>query len=208
MSAEILINVRPHETRVAYVEIGVMTDLKIERKSSPTMVGTIHRGKVIRVLPGMQAAFVDIGLEKAAFLYVGDIREDFDEGFQEEPDGVLDVSSEDDSFKESSSSASKTPIQDLISEGQFILVQVAKDPIGTKGARITTHVSLPGRFVVYLPTIRHLGVSEKLKTTANAPDSRKSYKKQSFWRSYCANSRGRSFRRKSKNRYRLSGSTE
>lgn len=158
MSAEILINVRPQETRVAYAEGGVLTDLKIERKTSPTLVGSIHRGKVIRVLPGMQAAFVDIGLEKAAFLYVGDIREDLDEGFYEgDRDNNLD---RDDS--PAIEDAPKTPIQDLLTEGQFILVQVAKDPIGTKGARLTTHISLPGRFIVYLPTIRHLGISRRI----------------------------------------------
>lgn len=158
MSAEILINVRPQETRVAYVEGGVLTDFKIEKRTSPTMVGSIYRGKVIRVLPGMQAAFVDIGLEKAAFLYVGDIREDFEEGLadpdKEEPLVLGDEPEPQDS--------NKVPIQDLISEGQNILVQVAKDPIGTKGARLTTHISLPGRFVVYLPTVRHLGISRRI----------------------------------------------
>lgn len=158
MSAEILINVRPHETRVAYVDSGVLTDLKIERKTSPTLVGSIFKGKVIRVLPGMQAAFVDIGLEKAAFLYVGDIREDFDEGFQEGEDGTPLIVDDD----ETPVNTNKTPIQNLISDGQHILVQVAKDPIGTKGARLTTHISLPGRFIVYLPTVRHLGISRKI----------------------------------------------
>lgn len=159
MSAEILINVRPQETRVAYVEGGVLTDFKIERKTSPTLVGSIHRGKVIRVLPGMQAAFVDIGLEKAAFLYVGDIREDFDE-LAAELDRDTPLSDEDD--PEKIVETPRIPIQDLISEGQHILVQVAKDPIGTKGARLTTHISLPGRFVVYLPTVRHLGISRRI----------------------------------------------
>ncbi len=159
MAAEILINVRPQETRVAYVESGVLTDFKIERKTSPTLVGSIHRGKVIRVLPGMQAAFVDIGLDKAAFLYVGDIREDFDE-IAAEIDRESPLIDEDD--PEKIVNTPKVPIQDLISEGQHILVQVAKDPIGTKGARLTTHISLPGRFVVYLPTVRHLGVSRRI----------------------------------------------
>lgn len=159
MSAEILINVRPQETRVAYVEGGVLTDFKIERKTSPTLVGSVHRGKVIRVLPGMQAAFVDIGLEKAAFLYVGDIREDFDERFAD-PDRGLPLVSDDE--QEQINETPKTPIQDLLKEGQFILVQVAKDPIGTKGARLTTHISLPGRYVVYLPTVRHLGISRRI----------------------------------------------
>lgn len=163
MSAEILINVRPQETRVAYIEGGVLADFKIERKGSPTLVGSIHRGKVIRVLPGMQAAFVDIGLEKAAFLYVGDIREDFDETFAD-PDRDSPLVTDDD--QQPIVETPKTPIQDLISEGQHILVQVAKDPIGTKGARLTTHISLPGRFVVYLPTVRHLGISRRIESEA------------------------------------------
>lgn len=139
-------------------------DFKIERKTSPTLVGSIHRGKVIRVLPGMQAAFVDIGLEKAAFLYVGDIRTDLDDGFldpdRDEP--LTDIDEE----EEKISASPKVPIQDLLKEGQHILVQVSKDPIGTKGARLTTHVSLPGRFVVYLPTVRHLGISRRIESEA------------------------------------------
>ncbi len=165
MSAEILINVKPQETRVAYVDAGVLTDFKIERKTSPTLVGSVHRGNVIRVLPGMQAAFVDIGLDKAAFLYVGDIREDVDSGaypFADlDRDDVLGSDTETESLP-TVSQHNKTPIQDIIKEGQSILVQVAKDPLGTKGARLTTHISLPGRFVVYLPTVRHLGVSRRI----------------------------------------------
>jgi ribonuclease G len=127
------------------------------------LVGSVHRGKVIRVLPGMQAAFVDIGLEKAAFLYVGDIREDLDESFAD-PDRETPLVSDDE--QEQINETPKTPIQDLLKEGQYILVQVAKDPIGTKGARLTTHISLPGRFVVYLPTVRHLGISRRIETEA------------------------------------------
>lgn len=170
MAAEILINVRPQETRVAYVEAGMLMDFKIERQTSPTLVGSVHRGTVLRVLPGMQAAFVDIGLEKAAFLYVGDIREDIDSGAypfadldRDEPMEINEVDDDKPPAK-SSSREIKTPIQDLLKEGQSILVQVAKDPLGTKGARLTTHVSLPGRFVVYLPTIRHLGISRKIES--------------------------------------------
>lgn len=163
MAAEILINVRPQETRVAYIEGGVLADFKIERKTSPTLVGSIHRGKVIRVLPGMQAAFVDIGLEKAAFLYVGDIRDDLDESLAD-PDREAPLVSDDE--QEQINETPKTPIQDLLKEGQHILVQVAKDPIGTKGARLTTHISLPGRFIVYLPTVRHLGISRRIENEA------------------------------------------
>jgi len=163
VSAEILINVRPQETRVAYVDAGILSDLKIERKTSPTLVGSIHRGTVIRVLPGMQAAFVDIGLEKAAFLYVGDIRENIDENALAEVDRdePLEMEGDDEKLPHQSSHI-KTPIQDLVKEGQSILVQVAKDPLGTKGARLTTHLSLPGRFVVFLPTVRHLGISRRI----------------------------------------------
>jgi ribonuclease G len=163
MAAEILINVRPLETRVAYVESGTLMDLKIERKSSPTWVGTIHRGIVTRVLPGMQAAFVDIGLEKAAFLYVGDIlTEEGKEFFADEDDHK----SQDDNQDYRGSREIKTPIQDLIKEGQHIMVQVAKDPLGTKGARITTHISLPGRGVVYMPYVKHIGISRKIEEEA------------------------------------------
>lgn len=162
MAAEILISVRPQETRVAYVEGGVLMDLKIERKTSPTLVGTIHRGKVMRVLPGMQAAFVDIGLDKAAFLYVGDIRDDIDSDKFMEADVKDDDHLDADSELPTKDNPNKPQIQDLVKEGQFLLVQVAKDPIGTKGARITTHISLPGRFVVYMPTIKHLGISRRI----------------------------------------------
>ncbi len=159
MAAEILINVRPLETRVAYVESGILMDLKVERKSSPTWVGTVHRGTVTRVLPGMQAAFVDIGLEKAAFLYVGDIlTEEGKEFFADDEDHKT----QDDHQDYRSSRDIKTPIQDLIKEGQHIMVQVAKDPLGTKGARITTHISLPGRGSVYMPYVKHIGVSRKI----------------------------------------------
>jgi ribonuclease G len=165
MPAEILINIRPQETRVAYVEGGILTDLKIERKTSPTLVGSVYRGNVIRVLPGMQAAFVDIGLDKAAFLYVGDIREDVDSDTY--PFSDIDREEplvEQEEQEEKINHHSKIPIQDLLTEGQSILVQVAKDPLGTKGARLTTHISLPGRFIVYLPTVRHLGISRRIES--------------------------------------------
>jgi ribonuclease G len=171
--SEILINVRPNETRVAYLENATLIDLKIERKTSPTLVGSVHRGKVIRVLPGMQAAFVDIGLDRAAFLYVGDVRGDIDtesgELFEGEvaPSaiGARDAEPLD---KEDQAAITKPKIQELLTEGQSILVQVAKDPLGTKGARITTHISLPGRNVVFMPTLSHLGVSRRIED----PDER------------------------------------
>lgn len=165
MSAEILINVRPNLTRVAYVEDGVLNDLKIERVGSPTLVGSIYKGRVVRVLPGMQAAFVDIGLDRAAFLYVADVRSDLDsEGplyldHEEEHAEEVPEKTED---KKEESGAARAAIQDLLHEGQIIMVQVAKDPLGTKGARITTHISLAGRHVVFMPTVQHLGISRRI----------------------------------------------
>lgn len=169
MPSEILINVRPSQTRVAYVEDEVLTDLKIERQLSPTLVGSIYKGKVLRVLPGMQAAFVDIGLDRAAFLYVGDIRSDIDTSrnfLMEEEDNSTSKDDEsvilDEGRGNSHPDEEKVLIQDLLREGQYLMVQVAKDPLGTKGARITTHISLPGRNIVYMPTLEHLGISRRI----------------------------------------------
>ncbi|MCS6837505.1 MAG: ribonuclease E/G, partial [Bdellovibrionaceae bacterium] len=154
MSRHILINVRPWETRVACVDHGALVDLVIEQKSSPTFVGSVYKGRVIKVLPGMQAAFVDIGLEKAGFLYVRDILpywqdDEVDEFGEEREPWALETS--------------QLPnIQELIHEGQYILTQVAKDPIGTKGPRLTMNLALPGRYVVYMPTVRHIGISRKI----------------------------------------------
>jgi len=159
MAAEILINTRPGLTRVAYVEDGVLEDLKIERRGSPTLVGSIYKGRVVRVLPGMQAAFVDVGLDRAAFLYVADVRANLDA----EPRLYLDQEeSEGEEEPLDKESMPRALIQDLLKEGQTIMVQVAKDPLGTKGARITTHISLAGRHVVYMPTLKHLGVSRRI----------------------------------------------
>ncbi len=160
MSAEILINIRPGLTRVAYIEDGVLSDLTVERKGSPTLVGSIYKGRVVRVLPGMQAAFVDIGLDRAAFLYVADVRSDLDASPQlyRDPEEPVD----DDEVQPSEGIARAQQIQDLLHEGQIIMVQVAKDPLGTKGARITTHISLAGRHVVYMPTLEHLGISRRI----------------------------------------------
>lgn len=160
MSSEILINARPNQTRVAYIENGRLMDLKIDRRVSPTLVGSIYKGKVLRVLPGMQAAFVDIGLTRAAFLYVGDIRDDI---VREEED-FFDEHEEKSLLEPKAEENPAVKIQDLIKPGQTLLVQVAKDPLGTKGARITTHISLPGRHIVYMPTLKHLGISRRIES--------------------------------------------
>ncbi len=153
MANELIINVRPQETRVALLEDRVLAELYIERTKDRGIMGNIYKGKVVKVLPGMQAAFVDIGLEKAAFLYVSDVyggMEDYEEmGFQGEE--ILSY------FNPSSQ------IEDLLSEGQEILVQVSKEPLGTKGTRITSHITLPARYLVFMPTVDHIGVSRRIK---------------------------------------------
>jgi ribonuclease G len=139
---EILINVTPRETRVAIVEAGAVQELLVERSSSRGLVGNVCMGRVARVLPGMQSAFIDIGLERAAFLHVADIGE----ARKSEP---------------------ARPIEKLLAEGQPLLVQVLKDPIGSKGARLSTQVSLAGRLLVYLPAAAaeaqpHIGISQRI----------------------------------------------
>ncbi|AWL10799.1 Ribonuclease [Saliniradius amylolyticus] len=145
MSAELLINVTPSESRVALIENGILQEVHVERHTKRGLVGNIYRGKVSRVLPGMQAAFVDIGLEKAAFLHASDI--------------VIHNEVVDDV---SESHLSKQDIRDLVRDGQDIVVQVVKDPIGTKGARLTTDITIPSRYLVFMPSVSHVGVSQRI----------------------------------------------
>lgn len=159
MNKELVINTTSHETRVALLEGGHIAELYIERERERGIVGNIYKGRVIRVLPGMQAAFVDIGLEKAAFLYVADV---FDEIEQVERhiEGEDLVAGQ----AEGELAQALPPIEDLLKEGQELLVQVAKEPIGTKGARITSHISLPGRHLVFMPTVDHVGISRRIES--------------------------------------------
>ena len=147
MSEELLINVTPQETRVAYVENGVLQEVHIERARRRGLVGNVYKGKVSRVLPGMQAAFVEIGLERTAFLHASDIVQT---AVQKQENG--DRSTE--------------TIMELLREGQEIIVQVVKDPMGSKGARLTTQISIPSRYLVYMPGADHIGVSQKIEDEA------------------------------------------
>ena len=140
MSDELLINVTPQETRVATVENGMLQEVIIERASRRGLVGNIYKGKVCRVLPGMQAAFLDIGLDRTAFLHLSDII----------------------TADEKKSDEQELTITDVLRDGQDILVQVVKDPMGSKGARLTTHITIPARYLVYMPNSSHIGVSQKL----------------------------------------------
>jgi len=159
MANELVINTTPHETRIALIENGTIAELYIERSRVKGIVGNIYKGRVIRVLPGMQAAFVDIGLEKAAFLYVADVFEAI-EDYESFMDGA---DKKDEQLDEDGQVINPMhPIEELLQEGQEILVQISKEPIGTKGARITAHISLPGRHLVYMPTVDHVGVSRRI----------------------------------------------
>jgi len=196
MIKEMIISSTPHETRVAILEDDQVVEVFIERESSRGVVGNIYKGRVSKVLPGMQSAFVDLGLDRDAFLYVSDVISPTEEALEEDEDpapaasdpfetepgaapaieGELASDSperpegtggEADAARRGERDArERTPptarIEDLLKEGQEVVVQVVKEPLGTKGARITSHLSLPGRFLVYMPTVDHIGVSRKI----------------------------------------------
>ncbi|MBB3169164.1 ribonuclease G [Simiduia aestuariiviva] len=143
MSEELLINVAPTETRVALVENGVLQEVYIERPQRRGLVGNIYKGKVVRVLPGMQAAFVNIGLERAGFIHAADIAPLDENGMESRQLEVPDI-------------------RNLVHEGQTLVVQVTKDSIGTKGARLTTHLSISSRYLVYMPKTEHIGISTRI----------------------------------------------
>ena len=142
MNTEILLNVTPTETRMGLAENGVLQEVYIERTNRRGIVGNIYKGKVVRVLPGMQAAFVEVGLERAAFIHAADIQGSIkdSEAARRNPDAITS----------------------LLHEGQSIVVQVTKDPIGTKGARLTTHLSIPSRYLVFMPHTQHVGISQRI----------------------------------------------
>ena len=162
MSSELIINYRPHETRVALLENGTLVEFQVERGAQGAgLLGNIYRGVVIRVLPGMQAAFVDIGLEKAAFLYVDDVTGEPD-AFEAHLGCDSDNTEANEDSGLTADDEAAPPIETLLSEGQEVLVQISKEPIGQKGARVTTHISLPSRRLVLMPTMTHLGVSRRI----------------------------------------------
>ena len=145
MTTEMIVNVSPRETRAALLENGVLQELFVERASRMGLTGNLYKGRVSRVLPGMQAAFIDIGLERTAFLHVSDIVQPAD--------------------AEGSGEETRTEnIRELVSEGGDILVQVLKDPLGTKGARLTTFITIPSRYLVYMPFGHGIGISARIET--------------------------------------------
>ncbi len=197
MTKEMIISSTSHETRVAILEEDQVVEIFIEREQSRGVVGNVYKGRVSKVLPGMQSAFVDLGLERDAFLYVTDVispteeslEDDEDEPARPEPVGAEDTPAEGSALAahdDAAPAAAPTEtdaaksggarhdrrgrertaptarIEDLLKEGQEVVVQVVKEPLGTKGARITSHLSLPGRFLVYMPTVDHIGISRKI----------------------------------------------
>ena len=164
----IVINSAPYETRVATLESGILVEFLLERGDDTNIIGNIFKGKVIRVLPGMQAAFVDIGMEKAGFLYAGDFVTPR-LGFDSDENGDEDLAEETDIHAARFPQEEYIPpIEGLIREGQHLIVQVAKEPLGTKGARITSHITLPGRYLVLLTWSGHIGISRRIED----PDER------------------------------------
>ncbi len=188
MSNEIVINATPEETRVALLENKTLTELYFDRKRDRGILGNIYKGVVEKVLPGMQAAFVDIGTEKAAFLYVADvIGQEINAPFPEAEDEVESVELEGEGDEKDGEEGAETSdgssppqgdesgtviarvkrkhhqnIEDMLKQGQEVVVQVSKGPIGTKGPRVTTYISLPGRYLVYMPQVNHLGISKRI----------------------------------------------
>ncbi len=164
MASELIINVTSLETRVALLENGTLTELHIERELNKSVSGNIYKCNVQRILPGIQAAFVNIGLARSAFLYVGDIHntteKDFEQMMENFKSGneAIGLSPENEQNKQSSF----PPIESILTENSELLVQVIKEPIGSKGARISSHISLPGRYLVYLPTLDNTGISRRI----------------------------------------------
>jgi ribonuclease G len=162
MPNELIINVTLGETRVARLENGVVTELTIERKREEGIVGNIYKGKVVRVMPGMQAAFVEVGLDRTAFLHASDVVKDMAR-FEEDAKPVSDdevVPAK--GAKGTKRTKNSRQIENNLKDGKEILIQVEKEPLGTKGARVTSHISLPGRYLVYMPTVEHIGVSRRI----------------------------------------------
>ncbi len=177
MLKELVVNAASHETRVALLENGTIVEVFIEREDETSIAGNIYKGRVQRVLPGMQAAFLDIGFDQAAFIYVDDVLDTashkmyrkFEQDNETEADNENIGSDADRDAGHSSwnlSPAQDCSIEDLLTEGQELLVQVAKSSIGTKGPRVTTHISLAGRYMVLMPTVDHIGISKRIDNEA------------------------------------------
>jgi ribonuclease G len=161
MNKEMIVTSNGHQTMVAILEDDLVTEVFIERERQRGVVGNVYKGRVSKVLPGMQSAFVDIGLDRDGFLYVSDVVDTIEE-FDRLESGEDEDEAEERGGK--SDAANQPKIEELLKEGQEVIVQVAKEPLGTKGARLTSHVTMAGRFLVFMPTVDHIGVSRKIES--------------------------------------------
>jgi ribonuclease G len=173
MTKEMIVSSNGHETRVAILEDDQLAEIFVERERNRGVVGNVYKGRVSKVLPGMQSSFIDIGLERDGFLYVSDVignLDEFDSGDDDvEPrpkaEGEPENGEKDKpKGRDREERQPEAKIEELLKEGQDVVVQVAKEPLGTKGARLTCHVTLPGRFLVFMPTVDHIGISRKIAT--------------------------------------------
>src|SRR5690349_6635984 len=173
MNKEMIISSNGHETMVAILEDDLVAEIFVERERHRGVVGNVYKGRVSKVLPGMQSSFIDLGLERDGFLYVAEVVDTLEE-FERLEGGDEDQAQEGQEGQEKREGGRKAAkpdepkeqprIEDLLKEGQEILVQVVKEPLGTKGARLTSHVTMPGRFLVFMTTVDHVGVSRKIES--------------------------------------------
>jgi ribonuclease G len=154
---EFVINVTRNESRIAYLEENRLVELQIERNEDRSLVGNIYKGRVDSVVPGIQAAFIDIGFEKNGFLYVSDIADAAVNGELEFDDGTVRA-------KTKSKRGPRPKIENMLKKNQTIMVQVSKDQLGTKGVRLTNFITFPGRYIVLMPDVKHLGISRKIES--------------------------------------------
>ncbi len=162
MTKEMIISSSAHETRVAILEDDQVAEIFIERERQRGVVGNLYKGRVSKVLPGMQSAFVDLGLERDGFLYVSDVADTFEELDKFDTDDEPPRANGGGASSRRDQKRPEPKIEELLKEGQEIIVQVAKEPLGTKGARLTSHATMPGRFLVFMPTVDHVGISRKI----------------------------------------------
>src|SRR6478752_4443799 len=160
MNKEMIVSSNGHETMVAILEDDLVAEIFVERERHRGVVGNVYKGRVSKVLPGMQSSFIDLGLERDGFLYVADVIDTLEE-FEKLESGDDEAGGPQ---KAKDEPRAEQRIEDLLKEGQEILVQVVKEPLGTKGARLTSHVTMAGRFLVFMPTVDHVGVSRKIES--------------------------------------------
>src|SRR5579872_4051553 len=169
MNKEMIVSSNAHETTVAILEDDLVAEIFVERERHRSVVGNVYKGRVSKVLPGMQSSFIDLGLERDGFLYVADVvdtLEEFDklESADDEKDAPKEQGKEAKDRRNGERDRPQPKIEELLKEGEEILVQVVKEPLGTKGARLTSHITMPGRFLVFMPTVDHVGVSRKIES--------------------------------------------